>query len=138
MSGQGEPGPQEGTAQSANEQAVNMLAESAQGPGTTDSQQQGGAPESQPEKPTQPQQTQQTLGSDFLKSVPEEQRGALEPFVKQWDAGVTRRFQELQSQYAPYRSLLDSGVDPTDVQNALQIYTLPRHESELPLSVAQD
>jgi hypothetical protein len=48
-----------------------------------------------------------SLGPGFLQRVPEEHRAILEPYVKQWDAGVTRRFQELQSQLAPYQEFGD-------------------------------
>lgn len=47
------------------------------------------------------------IGSGFLQRVPEEHRPIVEPYVKQWDAGVTRRFQELQSQLAPYQQFGD-------------------------------
>jgi hypothetical protein len=127
MSGQGEPGPSEGTAPSAGEQTVAMLSAANNGPGT-----QQGSAESQPAgngsqppaEGTQQQQTQATWGEEFLKSLKDDQRQMMEPLVKQWDAGVTRRFQELQTQIAPFRPLLEAGVDPADVQNALQIYTL--------------
>lgn len=130
MSGQGEPGPSEGTAPTASEQTVAML-EGAIRPGTTESQPSGGAPESQPasngsQQPegSQPAPDSKTWGVEFLEGLTPEQRKLVEPAVKQWDAGVTRRFQELQTQYAPFRPLLESGVEIADVQNALQIYTL--------------
>lgn len=136
MSGQGEPGPSEGTAPSAGEQAVSML-EAANGPGT----QSGQPAESQPagngsqppaegtqqaagETQQQQTQTQATWGEDFLKGLDDAQRKIMEPLVKQWDAGVTRRFQELQTQIAPFRPLMESGVELAEIQNALQIYNL--------------
>lgn len=61
-----------------------------------------------------------SLANGFLKDVPEEHRELLEPYVKKWDAGVTRRFTDLHSKYAPYEQL---GVeDPTVLEEALQVY----------------
>lgn len=57
-----------------------------------------------------------SLASGFLGRVPQEHRAILEPYVKQWDAGVTRRFQELQSQLAPYKD-----YDPDQVAQAMSI-----------------
>lgn len=45
-------------------------------------------------------------GETFLNSIEDEAlRGQLEPHVKRWDAGVTRRFQELHSRVKPYEQL---------------------------------
>lgn len=42
----------------------------------------------------------------FLQSIEDEElRKQLEPHVKRWDAGVTRRFQELHSRLRPYQDL---------------------------------
>ena len=65
-----------------------------------------------------------SLGNAFLERVPPEDRPIVEPYVKQWDAGVTRRFQALHSTYDPYREFVESQVDPTQMQNALQLYEL--------------
>lgn len=68
-----------------------------------------------------------SLGGNFLKDVPEEHRGILEPYVKKWDSGVTRRFQELHSQLNPYTEL---GADPEDLQQALQLARLLDEDPE--------
>lgn len=57
-------------------------------------------------------QGQESSGySDFvnglLKDVPELHRPLLEPYVKQWDQGVNKRFQELHEKYKPYEELGD-------------------------------
>lgn len=50
----------------------------------------------------------ENLSGNFLSGIEdEEQRALLEPYVKKWDAGVTRRFQELHGQYEPYKELGD-------------------------------
>lgn len=59
-------------------------------------------------------ETDYSLGPAFLGRVPQEHRPILEPYVKQWDAGVTRRFQELHSKYAPFENM-----DPEQVETAM-------------------
>lgn len=48
-----------------------------------------------------------SIGTSFLSRVSPEHLPVVEPYVKQWDAGVTRRFQELHSQLTPYQELGD-------------------------------
>lgn len=67
-----------------------------------------------------------SLSGDFLQNVPDEHREILEPYVKKWDAGVTRRFQELHSQYKPYEEL----GDPESLQQAVEIYNLLENNPE--------
>ncbi len=43
--------------------------------------------------------------NELLSGVPEEHRSTLEPFLKQADAKVTRRFQELSEREKQYNSL---------------------------------
>lgn len=62
-----------------------------------------------------------SLASPFLEKVPAEHRTILEPYVKQWDAGVSRRFQELHGKFKPYEEL---GADPEVLSQAYQIYQM--------------
>lgn len=60
----------------------------------------------------QSQQQQQGQGSDslaenFLSAIPEEHKEIVGKYVKEWDAGVTRKFQEIHGTYAPYKELGD-------------------------------
>lgn len=52
-----------------------------------------------------PDGSEYSLAEGFLGRIPQEHRPIVEPYVKQWDAGVTRRFAELHSQVAPYQEL---------------------------------
>lgn len=61
-----------------------------------------------------------SLADNFLQGVPDEHRPILEPYVKKWDAGVTRRFQEIHSQYEPYKQL----GEPDQLSQAVEIYQL--------------
>lgn len=58
------------------------------------------------------QQQQQGQGSDsladnFLSSVSDEDKEVVGKYIKEWDAGVTRKFQEIHGSYAPYKDLGD-------------------------------
>jgi hypothetical protein len=67
----------------------------------------------------QPKETpsQDSLGNGFLSKIPEQDRPIVEKYVKDWDSGVTTKFQELHNQYAPYKELGDIG----DIQQALEV-----------------
>lgn len=67
-------------------------------------------------EPVQPQQQQQ---NPFLNNVDPAHRAVVEPYLRQWDADVTRRFQDLHSQYRPYAEL---GAPVEDLQSAYNIY----------------
>ena len=60
--------------------------------------------------------------ADYLARIPEEVRGDVEPVFREWDANVTRRFQEhsqQREQWAPYEQLGVSKLSPDEVQWAL-------------------
>lgn len=60
-------------------------------------------------------------GETFLQSIEEEElRQQLEPHVKRWDAGVTRKFQELHSQLKPYQEL----GEYDQIAEAAQLYEI--------------
>lgn len=69
-----------------------------------------------------------SFGDDFLTRVDPAHRPILEPYVKQWDAGVTRRFQTLQSQLQPYQQL---GLPAEELQAAVQTYQLLDQQPEV-------
>lgn len=79
------------------------------GPGT-ESEGQGGGGEQQPQY--------SQFASEFLKEVPKEALGLLEPYLKKWDGAVTKKFQEIHSQYEPYKNL----GEPDQIQQAMQIF----------------
>src|SRR5215831_18763688 len=45
------------------------------------------------------------LANDFLARVPEADREVVGRYVRDWDAGVTRRFQDIHARYQPYDQL---------------------------------
>lgn len=58
--------------------------------------------------------------ADYLSRLPEGVRPLVEPMFKEWDAGVTKRFQELHSQYEPWTPIV-SEYDPEGVQQAIML-----------------
>lgn len=58
-----------------------------------------------------------------LSSVPEHLRATVEPIFKQWDANVTRKFQEhseFRKGYEPYEQLGIRDVDPEELRELLE------------------
>lgn len=60
-----------------------------------------------------------SLANPFLKNIPEGEREIVAKYVKDWDAGVTQRFQKIHEEYKPYKDL---GADPVTMQQAFQVY----------------
>lgn len=64
---------------------------------------------------------------EILKGAPQEHVQLMEPYIKKFDAGVTRRFQDLQNQYKPYSNL---GWDEDTVSQMAEIYRVINEEPE--------
>lgn len=47
----------------------------------------------------------ESVATGFLKDVAEQDREIVQKYVKEWDSGVTKRFQALHDQYEPYKNL---------------------------------
>lgn len=60
----------------------------------------------------------QGLANDFLARIPEADREVVGRYVKDWDAGVTRRFQDLNARYEPYKNL----GSYEDIVKAVQLF----------------
>lgn len=86
--------------------------------GTTDTNQSQGS---------EGETSEYSIGGDFLKGVPDEHKSILEPYVKKWDAGVTRRFQDLHNQYKPYQDL---GLDVEELSQAAQVYQMLQDDDQ--------
>ena len=54
-----------------------------------------------------------------LKDIPDEFRGILEPRLREWDTNSTQKIQSVQSEYEPYKELIDQGYEPQIVMNAI-------------------
>lgn len=67
-------------------------------------------------------QGQESSGLYDLSSIPEQLRPAVEPAFKQWDANVTKKFQEhadYRKQWEPYEQLGLNNVQPENLQDLL-------------------
>jgi hypothetical protein len=67
-----------------------------------------------------------SLASPFLNNIPLEDREIVGKYVKDWDAGVTKKFQEIHGQYTPYKEL----GDPETLASAMQIQDLLNNQPE--------
>jgi len=71
----------------------------------------------------QQQQSQPAPYAPYLERVPESVRGLVEPVFRDWDAGVTQRFQQLHSQFGwaePWQEIAQQ-YDPDTVSQSLQV-----------------
>lgn len=61
---------------------------------------------------------------EILSAVPEEYHEMLTPKLKEWDAGVTRRFQEIHSQYEPLKVFepIAEDIDADTLSSALGLF----------------
>lgn len=75
--------------------------------------------------PTGAVQPQSPPVNDFYKGILEQvdpaHRAIVEPYLGKWDAGVTRRFQELHGELQPYQQI---GADPNTLAQAYQLYQM--------------
>jgi len=99
---------------------MQVAPEQVPGLGQAGNQPAPGTEQTPQQQPGQGESSYSQLAGDFLKGVPDTQKPLIEPFVKQWDAQVTKKFQELHSQYEPYKNL----GSPETLQQAMQIYQI--------------
>lgn len=64
---------------------------------------------------------QSPYASQFLSNIPDADRSVVEKYVKQWDSGVSRRFQDIHSQYAPYKELGWEGEILDQVKEVIRV-----------------
>lgn len=57
---------------------------------------------------------------EILSVIPPELHEQVIPTLQQWDAGVSRRFQKIHDEYAPYKQF--EGYDPEDIEEAMGVY----------------
>lgn len=60
----------------------------------------------------------------FLDVLPTAFHSQVEPVLRDWDAGVNRKFQEIHDQYAPYKQFKDQGIDPETLMYGQQLMDL--------------
>lgn len=60
----------------------------------------------------------------ILSAIPPEFHDQIIPTLREWDGGVTRKFQEIHKQYEdfkPYEQFVKQGLDPNFVQQSVQL-----------------
>jgi hypothetical protein len=70
--------------------------------------------------PPEPTNNDEDLSSGFLKDVEEADRAVLEKYLPKWNGQVTKRFQDIHGQYAPYKQI---GMDPDTLKSAAWLYS---------------
>ncbi|MBA2350105.1 MAG: hypothetical protein H0V81_17660 [Solirubrobacterales bacterium] len=79
----------------------------------------GGSDENVEEQPVVQENTEPvvdenlSLASPFLNKIPPQDRAVVARYIKEWDAGVTKKFQEYSGKLKPYESL---GVPVEEIQ----------------------
>lgn len=58
--------------------------------------------------------------SPLLEKVPAPFHNEITPFLSEWD----KNFEKVQSQYAPYKQIIEQGIKPEDINNSLQLAQL--------------
>lgn len=60
----------------------------------------------------------------LMDAMPSSLHGQIRPHLQEWDRGVQQRFQQVQSQYAPYKQFLDGGISADDLIRGQQLMQL--------------
>jgi hypothetical protein len=104
-----------------------MLAQDQEAPQATPPQQ-AATPEPQVQESQEP--TLSDFAQGVLKDIPDAERAIVAKYLSKWDAGVTRRFQEVQSTWGPLQQYVDQGVDVSEMETALRLYQLLDEDPE--------
>lgn len=59
--------------------------------------------------------------STLLQSIPSQFHDQVKPALTDWDKGVQERFQKIRSEYAPWKPFMDQGIDPEQMESAIQL-----------------
>lgn len=58
---------------------------------------------------------------EILSKIPASLHDVVLPTLRSWDSGVQEKLGKVQSQYAPYQGLIDSGASLEDIQAGLEL-----------------
>lgn len=58
---------------------------------------------------------------EILEALPTSLHGVVKPHLAKWDQGVQQRFQQVQSQYSPYKQFVDNNVSADDLSSGYQL-----------------
>lgn len=95
----------------------------------------GGAPDQGTESiiPQEPTGSEQQSGdnpawNEVLEVLPSEFHHLVKPHFAKWDQGVQKRFEQVHSQYDPYKPFVENKVSPDELNAALQMMQLMANE----------
>lgn len=61
---------------------------------------------------------------EVLDQIPDSLHPVVTPALQKWDTGVQQKIQQVQSQYAPYESLIEQGYEPDSVAKAMHVMNM--------------
>lgn len=64
------------------------------------------------------------FASGVLSGIPEADRGVVAKYLKDWDGNVTKKFQEIHTQYEPYKNL----GEPETLQEAMYYHSMLQND----------
>ena len=66
----------------------------------------------------------------LLEKLPSSLHSMVTPHLREWDQNYQRDMQKVQSQYDPYKPIVEAGVDPEALNAAWQLYQLTESDPE--------
>jgi len=79
----------------------------------------------QPPAQTQPQEPELSdYARGVLEKIPEAERGIVQKYLPQWEAGVNRRIGQLEQVYRPFEQFVQGGLGVADLETATLLYDL--------------
>ncbi len=81
----------------------------------------------------EPQQETKAPWADYLEPLPDSVRPLVEPTFRKWEADTTRKFQEVHSQYEPfkpYQEILPEFGNPDNARAALEVMRVLNEDPE--------
>lgn len=87
-----------------------------------------------PQGPVGGTENSDSLSEGFLKGIPENELPIVEKYVKDWDSGVTKKFQEIHETYAPYKTLGE--ID--ELQKAVEVARFVNEKPEEAFRILKD
>lgn len=89
-----------------------------------------GAPNTAPQESTgsQEQGGDNPAWNEVLEVLPSEFHHMVKPHFAKWDQGVQKKFEQVHSQYDPYKPFIENKVSPDELNAALQMMQLMANE----------
>jgi hypothetical protein len=68
--------------------------------------------------------------AEFYEVVPQELHEKVTPLLQKWDQGVNKRFEQVHSEYAPWKEYEKNGITPDQVNMALNVLNTLQEKPE--------